>query len=98
MTRCPPPHFHALYVEHEALIDIQTLAVITGSLPRRALAFMLEWAQATRTDGGLDAVPAEAAAQDDRAASVTPAVRPTAPWRVQTVKALPNDRLFVRLV
>jgi len=24
----PPPHFHALYAEHEALIDIQTLHVI----------------------------------------------------------------------
>jgi len=34
----PPPHFHALYAEHEALIDIQTLNVIQGGLPRRALA------------------------------------------------------------
>jgi hypothetical protein len=24
----PPPHFHALYAEREASIDIQTLAVI----------------------------------------------------------------------
>lgn len=29
----PPPHFHALYAEHEALIDIQTMDVIAGSLP-----------------------------------------------------------------
>ncbi len=29
-----PPHFHALYGEHEALIDIRTLEVITGSLPK----------------------------------------------------------------
>jgi hypothetical protein len=41
----PPPHFHAVYAEHEALIDIQTLAVIQGGLPRRALALVLEWAQ-----------------------------------------------------
>ena len=39
-----PPHFHALYAEHEALIDIRTLDVIEGSLPRRALALALEWA------------------------------------------------------
>ena len=39
-----PPHFHALYAEHEALIDIRTLAVIRGSLPRRALALVQEWA------------------------------------------------------
>ena len=25
-----PPHFHALYAEHEALIDIQTLEVVGG--------------------------------------------------------------------
>ncbi len=43
-------------------------------------------------------MPAEAAAQDDRAASVTPTIRPTAPWRVQEVKALPDDRLFVRFI
>lgn len=29
----PPPHFHALYAEHEARIDIRTLEVIEGSLP-----------------------------------------------------------------
>jgi len=37
-----PPHFHALYGEFEALIDIRTLAVIRGSLPRRALALVGE--------------------------------------------------------
>jgi len=39
-----PPHFHALYGEHEALIDMRTLEVFRGSLPRRALALVLEWA------------------------------------------------------
>ena len=28
-----PPHFHALYAEHEALIDLRDLGVIRGSLP-----------------------------------------------------------------
>ncbi len=32
-----PPHLHALYAEHEPLIDIRTLEIIEGSLPRRAL-------------------------------------------------------------
>ena len=45
-----PPHFHALYTEHEALIDIQTLSVIRGSLPRRALAMVLEWASEHRVE------------------------------------------------
>ena len=31
-----PPHFHALYAEYEALIDLRDLSVIRGSLPRRA--------------------------------------------------------------
>ena len=45
-----PPHFHALYAEFEALIDIRTLEVIRGSLPRRALALVLEWAALRRKE------------------------------------------------
>ena len=29
----PPPHFHALYAEHEARIDIRTLEVIEVACP-----------------------------------------------------------------
>ena len=39
-----PPHFHAMYGEHEALIDIQHLAVFAGALPPRALGLVIEWA------------------------------------------------------
>ena len=39
-----PPHFHALYGEHEALIDIRTLGVIQGRLPKRAMSLAIEWA------------------------------------------------------
>lgn len=39
-----PPHFHALYAEYEVIIDINTLEVMRGSMPRRALALVLEWA------------------------------------------------------
>jgi hypothetical protein len=28
-----PPHFHAEYGEHEALVNINTLAILGGSLP-----------------------------------------------------------------
>lgn len=45
-----PPHFHALYAEYEAMIDIQTLAVIQGSMPRRALSLVLEWASEHRAE------------------------------------------------
>ena len=39
-----PPHFHARYGEHEVLVAIDSLDVIRGGLPRRALALVLEWA------------------------------------------------------
>jgi hypothetical protein len=39
-----PPHFHAMYAEFEALMDIRTLAVIRGLLPQRALTMVREWA------------------------------------------------------
>jgi hypothetical protein len=45
-----PPHFHALYGEHEALVDIRTLEVMRGGLPRRALALVLEWAALHRDE------------------------------------------------
>ncbi|MBI4481251.1 MAG: DUF4160 domain-containing protein [Acidobacteria bacterium] len=39
-----PPHVHAQYAGHEALISINTLAVISGRLPARALGMVAEWA------------------------------------------------------
>jgi hypothetical protein len=45
-----PPHFHALYAEFEALIDIRTLEVMRGRLPRRALVLVLEWAAQHRDE------------------------------------------------
>ena len=45
-----PPHFHALYGEHEALIEIATLAIMRGSLPHRAQALVWEWAREHRED------------------------------------------------
>jgi hypothetical protein len=39
-----PPHFHAQYGEHEALLNINTLGIIAGSLPPKALGLVTEWA------------------------------------------------------
>jgi len=55
-----PPHFHALYAEHEALIDIRTLEVIGGSLPVRALSLTLEWANEHRAELMEDWTPCQA--------------------------------------
>lgn len=45
-----PPHFHALYSEYEVLINIATLEVMKGTMPRRALALVLEWASQHRME------------------------------------------------
>jgi Domain of unknown function (DUF4160) len=41
-----PPHFHAYYGEHDAAIAVQDGAVLSGSLPRRAMAHVQKWRQA----------------------------------------------------
>lgn len=38
------------YAEHEALIEIESLAVYAGSLPNRALALVREWATLHRNE------------------------------------------------
>lgn len=45
-----PPHFHAIYGEHEAVIRIDSPELIRGSLPRRAQMLTLEWAAARRSE------------------------------------------------
>jgi len=45
-----PPHFHAEYGEHSALIDIRTLAAIGGRLPSRAMGLTIEWASARQKE------------------------------------------------
>ncbi|MGH9606263.1 MAG: DUF4160 domain-containing protein [Terracidiphilus sp.] len=45
-----PPHFHALYAEFEAIVDIRTLEILRGELSARAMALVLEWAQQHRIE------------------------------------------------
>lgn len=39
-----PPHFHAKYGEQRAAFSINELKVIEGSLPKRVVSLVLEWA------------------------------------------------------
>ena len=39
-----PPHFHAEYGDQEALVDVNSLAVIAGRVPPRAMGMIVEWA------------------------------------------------------
>ena len=45
-----PPHFHAEYAEFEARIAIETLAVLSGNLPARAMGLVVEWATLHRQE------------------------------------------------
>ena len=45
-----PPHFHAEYADSEALIEIENLGVIAGSLPPRALGLVMEWTSLHRQE------------------------------------------------
>lgn len=40
-----PPHFHALYDEYVGEFDIQTLRMLEGDLPPRAVSIVREWAE-----------------------------------------------------
>ena len=39
-----PPHFHAVYGEHNGLFNIETLEMFEGDLPDRAERLVREWA------------------------------------------------------
>ena len=45
-----PPHFHADYGDAHALIRIDNLAVLRGSLPPRAHGFVVEWASTHQSE------------------------------------------------
>ena len=44
----PLPHFHAAYGEFELSISIETLEILSGTMPGRAKALLLEWAHEHR--------------------------------------------------
>ena len=46
----PPPHFHATYGEHEALIEILTSEIIAGSLPLGARSLVNQWVDLHREE------------------------------------------------
>jgi hypothetical protein len=43
-----PPHFHAIYGEHEAYISIETGEVIQGKMGKTAAQLIKEWAAGRR--------------------------------------------------
>jgi hypothetical protein len=45
-----PPHFHAQYAEHHAVIAIDGGEVLVGGLPARAHRLVTEWAELHRDE------------------------------------------------
>jgi hypothetical protein len=39
-----PPHFHARYGKDSVAVDIQSLRILEGYIPHRALGMVVEWA------------------------------------------------------
>ncbi len=44
----PPPHFHILFAEYRAVIDIQTMKLTRGDLPKTKLRAIMKWAKPRR--------------------------------------------------
>ncbi len=38
-----PPHFHAIYAEHEALVQIDDGSIVRGGLPKTAAKLVEQW-------------------------------------------------------
>jgi hypothetical protein len=45
-----PPHFHARYGEHKAIVPLESMRVIDGAPPSRVLGLVLEWAAVHRDE------------------------------------------------
>lgn len=45
-----PSHFHVTYSGAKAVIDIESLSLIEGTLPPRALGLVIEWATIHRDE------------------------------------------------
>jgi hypothetical protein len=45
-----PPHFHVYYDKYSAIIHLETLTIMEGSLPNRAFSMVSEWATLHRDE------------------------------------------------
>jgi hypothetical protein len=45
-----PPHFHARYTEYKIVVDINSLQILEGDFPTRALGLIIEWAELNKAD------------------------------------------------
>jgi len=95
-----PPHFHALYAEHEAVIELRDFRDIRGSLPERAMTLVLEWATEHRDElmENWNLCSQLKNPQSNRTPEVESPILHTVPWRVTSVTAVEDSRLRVAFV
>ncbi|MBN2896607.1 MAG: DUF4160 domain-containing protein [Campylobacterales bacterium] len=44
-TEHPPRHIHIKYAEHQAVMELEKLNIVEGSLPKHARMLVREWAE-----------------------------------------------------
>lgn len=49
-----PPHFHVKYENYTAIIEVENLVIIKGSLPPRVYSLVVEWALLHKTELNAD--------------------------------------------
>src|SRR6516162_5157901 len=87
-----PPHFHARYGEHEAVVDIRKLELIEGKLPRRALNLVLDWRNCISPNSGRIGSSARTCSNRSRLPRWSKAMD----WDVTEVKVAGDHALWVR--
>src|SRR5580700_6119787 len=92
----PPPPFHARYGEFEATVEIVTLEVLEGQLPRRALNLVREWAMMHREELLETGVSAGKTRPRRKLSRWPERSRYSMHWDVVEVKPEPHYCLFVR--
>ncbi|MBA3968877.1 MAG: DUF4160 domain-containing protein [Gemmatimonadetes bacterium] len=45
-----PPHFHAVYGEHELVVGISPIRILDGQAPNRVRSMVLEWSALHQTE------------------------------------------------
>lgn len=45
-----PPHFHAVYGEHEVVVGISPIRILDGEAPNRVRSMVLEWSALHQTE------------------------------------------------
>lgn len=46
----PPPHFHAVYAQYEAIVGVDPIRVLEGQLPCRLQSLVFEWTAMYQTE------------------------------------------------